>query len=231
MAINAGFSPEHPTPVVSDEMHSEKREWTTVRRLHPGENELFLAHLERLDPESRRSRFGHLVGEAFLKSYAARSLSGDAVIEGLFVDGVLRGVAELRFSEEDRHEAEAAFSIERHFQGKGHGGRLFERVVGAARNRGVNRLHLTCLRENHRIRALALKHGAKLLATDQDIVAELPARPADLASLRGEWRQEAEAMAYAFFEWRLANWKRWTAPLFGVSGVARSMRQIFGANT
>ncbi|MER0238794.1 GNAT family N-acetyltransferase [Fulvimarina sp. MAC8] len=231
MARNADMSPALIKNELPGTGSAPYRAWITVRRLHPGENDLFLAHLERLDPETRRSRFGHLAGDAFLKSYSARSLSGDAVVEGLFVDGVLRGVAELRFSHEDRHEAEAAFSIERLFQGKGHGGRLFSLVVDAARNRGVTRLHLTCLRENSRIRALALKHGAKLLATDQDIVAELPARPADLASLRGEWRQEAEAMAYAFFEWRLASWKRWTTPFYGASGMARSLGQMFGVKT
>ena len=219
MAISVKM-PTAPTSGRSSVSSSSARDWITVRRLRRGENDLFLAHLERLDPEMRRSRFGHLVGDAFLKSYAGRSLVGDAVIEGLFVDGVLRGVAELRFSDDDRHEAEAAFSIERPFQGQGHGGRLFKLVVDAARNRGVTRLHLTFSRQNGRIRALALRHGATLSAIENELVAELPAMPADFASLRGEWRQEAEAMAYAFFEWRLANWKRWTTRFTGARGLA-----------
>ncbi|MEN3792819.1 GNAT family N-acetyltransferase [Fulvimarina sp. MAC3] len=228
MALNANMSPALADIESPQALTVANREWITIRRLHPGENDLFLAHLERLDPQARRSRFGHLVGEKFLKSYAGRSLADDTVVEGLFVQGVLRGVAELRLSSDDKQEAEAAFSIETAFQGKGHGGRLFKLVVDAARNRGVTQLRIQCLRENSRIRALALRHGATLIAHGEELVAELPAHPADLASVRTELRQEAEALAHVFFEWRLARWKRWATPFLAASGMARSLGQMFG---
>ena len=53
-------------------------------------------HLLRLDADSRRSRFGGAVSDAFITNYIELSLGLDAVIHGFFVDGVLRGVAELR---------------------------------------------------------------------------------------------------------------------------------------
>ena len=70
-------------------------------------------HLLRLDADSRRNRFGGAVSDEFIINYIELSLGLDAVIHGFFVDGALRGVAELRplgrgFAE----EAEAAFSIE-----------------------------------------------------------------------------------------------------------------------
>src|SRR5207249_7633104 len=53
-------------------------------------------HLLRLDKESRRNRFGGAVSDEFIHKYIALPIGLDAVIHGYFVDGVLRGVAELR---------------------------------------------------------------------------------------------------------------------------------------
>ena len=53
-------------------------------------------HLLRLDKESRRNRFGGAVSDEFILNYIELSLGLDAVIHGFFVDGMLRGVAELR---------------------------------------------------------------------------------------------------------------------------------------
>src|SRR5436305_6321552 len=76
-------------------------------------------HLLRLDAESRRNRFGGAVSDDFIINYIELSLGLDAVLHGFFVDGTLRGVAELRPLE--REEAEAAFSIETPWQSHGVG--------------------------------------------------------------------------------------------------------------
>ena len=70
-------------------------------------------HLLRLDKDSRRNRFGGAVSDEFILNYIELSLGLDAVIHGFFVDGILRGVAELRpLGSGSAEEAEAAFSIE-----------------------------------------------------------------------------------------------------------------------
>ena len=53
-------------------------------------------HLLRLDPESRHKRFGGAVSDEFIVRLCRLSISLDAVVHGFFVDGVLRGAAELR---------------------------------------------------------------------------------------------------------------------------------------
>ena len=68
----------------------------TIRKLSIGEAPLYCAHLLRLDPESRRNRFGGTVSDAYIRSYAQAANFADAVIHGFFVEGVLRGIAELR---------------------------------------------------------------------------------------------------------------------------------------
>lgn len=185
----------------------------SIRRLHPKESDLLLAHLMRLDGEARRLRFGNPVNDYFLERYAALALGADALIMGLFVGGVLRGVAELRYLTGSRSEAEGAFSIEKAFQGLGFGDRLFGRLIASARNRGVRRLFLTCLRENRRMQAIAAKHGADLSFVAGDVTAEIRRPYADAASITEEWADESEAFVFAMIDWRRNGLDFLTRPL------------------
>ena len=78
-----------------------------IRKLWTVEIAAYRDHLLRLDPDSRRNRFGGTIGDDMVRSYAATADGGDVIIHGFFVDGVLRGVADLRIA---GREAEAAFS-------------------------------------------------------------------------------------------------------------------------
>ena len=133
-------------------------------------------HLLRLDQESRRNRFGGAVSDEFIVSYTQLSLGLDAVIHGYFVDGVLRGVAELRpLGPGLTDEAEAAFSIETPWQNHGVGSALLERTLLAARNRGIKLLHMACLANNQRMVELARKFEAELTFDFGSVVGEVEA--------------------------------------------------------
>src|SRR5690606_17457272 len=99
----------------------------------------------------------------------------DAVLYGFFADGVLRGAAELRILGLRllSREAEAAFSVEAPWQSYGVGSELLERILLAARNRGVKFLHLTCLADNTRMQQLARKFDAELSFDFGGVVGEL----------------------------------------------------------
>lgn len=145
-----------------------------VRRLWPGEAAAFREHLLRLDPESRRARFGSPVTSHFIEGYAARAISPDAVVYGYLVDGTLRAAAELRpFGTPFPSEAEAALSVERDWQDRGVGSALLERVILAAQNRGIRTIQLNCLVHNLRMRAIAKKYEAVLRFRAGDVVGEL----------------------------------------------------------
>ncbi|MBK8008954.1 MAG: GNAT family N-acetyltransferase [Rhizobiales bacterium] len=119
------------------------------------------AHLLRLDAESRRMRFGTPVTDYFIEQYARNALGSHSIAHGYFVDGVLRGVAELRgFRGVAGGEAEAAFSVEKDFQNRGIGTELFSRTVLAARNRGISKLFVNFLSQNARMQAIAKKFDA-----------------------------------------------------------------------
>ena len=133
-------------------------------------------HLLRLDKESRRNRFGGAVSDEFIVNYTELSLGLDSVMHGFFVEGTLRGVAELRpLGKDFAHEAEAAFSIETPWQNHGVGSALLERTLLAARNRGIKLLHMACLANNQRMVELARKFEAELTFDFGSVVGEVEA--------------------------------------------------------
>jgi GNAT superfamily N-acetyltransferase len=158
-------------------------------------------HLLRLDAESRRSRFGGAVSDAFITNYIELSLGLDAVIHGFFVDGVLRGVAELRpLGTNPPEEAEAAFSIEQPWQSHGVGTALLERTLLAARNRGIKLLHMACLANNQRMIDLARKFEAELKFDFGSVVGEVePPHPTPMSVLR-EFVADSHGFATALLD-------------------------------
>jgi GNAT superfamily N-acetyltransferase len=133
----------------------------SFRKLWAADTAALQAHLLRLDPESRRMRFGTPVTDYFIEQYAGNALGSHSIAHGYFVDGILRGVAELRgFRGVAGGEAEAAFSVEIDFQNKGVGTELFSRTVLAAQNRGISKLFVNFLSQNARMQAIAKKFDA-----------------------------------------------------------------------
>ena len=158
----------------------------TIRKLWIGETDAYRDHLLRLDRESRHRRFSGAVSDEVIVRHAATAKGLDVVVYGFFVDGVLRGAAELRqngslFS----HEAEAAFSIEQPWQSHGVGTELLQRTLLSARNRGIKSLRMDCLAENHRMQQLARKFDAELSFDFGSVVGEVdPPRSTPLSLMR-----------------------------------------------
>ena len=172
-----------------------------IRKLWVGEAEIYRDHLLRLDAESRRNRFGGAVSEEFIRKYADLSGSLDAVIHGFFVDGMLRGAAELRpLGSAFTDEAEAAFSIEQPWQSHGVGTALLSRTLLAARNRRYKLLHMACLAENQRMQQLARKFDADLTFDFGSVVGEVEAPHPTPMSVMREMIADGHGFATAILE-------------------------------
>jgi GNAT superfamily N-acetyltransferase len=149
-------------------------EGSMIRKLWIGEADQYRDHLLRLDADSRRSRFGGAIDDDVIRLHAGGIGRPDVVLHGFFVDGVLRGAAELRFlGGPDIDAAETAFSIEKPWQSHGVGSALLERCLLTARNRRIRRLHMTCLADNHRMQQLARKFEAELNFDDGSVVGDV----------------------------------------------------------
>jgi len=66
-----------------------------IRKLWDIETDAYCDHLLRLDPQSRRNRFSGSIADEAIRSFAATARGPDVVVHGFFVDGVLRGAADL----------------------------------------------------------------------------------------------------------------------------------------
>jgi GNAT superfamily N-acetyltransferase len=167
-------------------MHDPLPENGVIRKLWSADAAIYRDHLLRLDPVSRRNRFGGAVSDYFVANYVGVSLGLDAVIHGFFVDRILRGAAELRpLGTAFANEAEAAFSIEQPWQSHGVGTALLSRTLLTARNRGFKLLHMACLADNRRMQQLALKFDAELTFDFGSVVGEVEAaHPTPLSVMR-----------------------------------------------
>lgn len=160
------------------------------RRLTSADRDRFEAHLLRLDPESRRNRFGGAVSETFLRDYSANAFAAKGAIFGYFEEGELRAAAELRaLITEGDGEAEAAFSVEPEWRRRGVGSALFRRVIDAARNRNVRRILVICLPDNRGMQALTQKFDGDIERLTPETLAVVRAPRADIFS---RWREAAD---------------------------------------
>lgn len=157
-----------------------------IRKLWIGEANRYRDHLLRLDPDSRHSRFGGGMSNESIRHYVTTTFGLSTVVHGFFVDGMLRGAAELRpLGPAFAREAEAAFSIETAWQSHGVGSALLARTLLAARNRGLRTLHMACLADNRRMQDLARKFAAELSFDFGNVVGEVAAaRPTPMSVLQ-----------------------------------------------
>jgi GNAT superfamily N-acetyltransferase len=173
----------------------------TIRKLWFTETEKFRDHMLRLDAESRRMRFGMRVDDDFLRNYAAQVSQLESVIYGFFVGGEMHAAAELRrVGDSWDHEAEAAFSVEREYQGSGVGTELLGRLILTARNRGISRLYMNCLSTNGKMQHIAKKYEADLYFEDGDVVGQLKPPSPTPVSLLNEAIDDGNGFVMAVFD-------------------------------
>ncbi|WP_035692996.1 GNAT family N-acetyltransferase [Azospirillum halopraeferens] len=158
-----------------------------LRKLFPAEWDRYERHLLRLDPHSRLMRFAGNTSDAAITQRCRTLDHGRTVIVGCFVQGELRGAVEIAV---DRtlwpRDAELAFSLEAPFQGLGLGAVLMERALTIVRNRRIRRIHMLCLHENRRMRALVRRFGGALTFDGGELLAVFDLPPPNHLSLAVE---------------------------------------------
>ncbi len=173
----------------------------TIRRLLPVDLDGLRRHLKRLDEDSRQLRFGAAVSDGFLDSYAEASYRLDTLTYGLFVEREIRAIGELRMiSFAEGGKAEIAFSVEKDWQNHGIGSQLMERIVRAARTRGISHLTVFCLPGNEPMRHLAEKFGAHVHSNHGELAGEISPPPPTPFTYLDESLQEARGVINALFD-------------------------------
>jgi GNAT superfamily N-acetyltransferase len=175
-----------------------------IRKLWPFDVPAFRRHLKRLDPDTRHSRFGTVVNDEFLDSYADTTHQLGAVVFGAFHDGEIHASAELRpLDHVSEATAEAAFTVEKPYQDHGLGSLLMDRIITTAQNRGIGHLYMICLRENGRMQHIADKFGARIKIEQGEVTGSLETAHPTVISLFEETVHDAQGFVTAMLDWRL----------------------------
>lgn len=163
-----------------------------IRTIRPWERAKLREHLLRLEPEGRRMRFHAAVKDSAIERFVDRLSWLRSINAGFFEDGALRGSAQLVWSADPwRDGVEFAIAVETAWRGRGVGTALMDRALILARNRGLDRLTMTCLRENDAMRALARHFEARLAFEDNGVEGRL----------RLPWPSQATLAQEAAEEW------------------------------
>jgi GNAT superfamily N-acetyltransferase len=135
-------------------------------------------HLLRLDPHSRHDRFNGFLDDGFIERYAARCADDGTLIVAYIEGGEVRGAAELHPPEQSPDGLpEIAFSVEASVRRRGVGSSLFQRLIAEARWKGSSALRITTGEQNHAMRALANKFGARLAFRHGESTGTIDLRP------------------------------------------------------
>ena len=139
-------------------------------------------------------RFHGSIGDHAIERYCREIGWFSSFIVGYFVEGRLRGAAQLAL---DRpwwpRLAELAITVEFPWQGRGVGTELARRSVTIARNRGATHLVLTCLAENQAMRQIAKKLGGALHFDPCTVAADVALRSPTAFTLLDEMLVDSSA--------------------------------------
>ena len=149
----------------------------SIRSLAPTDLDLFERHLVRLSGACRQSRFGNIVSEAFVRGYAQRVDFTNTAVLGLFVDGSIRGVAELRSLQAAWcPTAEVAFSVEGAWRRRGIATALLVRLINHAIRCGAQELVMSCHAFNVPMQRMVKRFSTTMELDGQDCVARITVR-------------------------------------------------------
>jgi RimJ/RimL family protein N-acetyltransferase len=191
-----------PSPPGSNDNRPSPRSGWVFRKLWPQDADALAAHLLRLEPEQRAFRFGHMVADEWIVRYCANTDWVRSVTLGCWVAGDLRGVMELKtVGRVWQGHAEVALSVERAFEGRGIGTELFHRGSLIARNRGISRIYMLCLPENHRVQKIARKLQPQVAQSSGQIECEIVLTPPDPLSLAAEFCDDGCALVLSLWDW------------------------------
>ena len=162
MLLKFLFKPRDPQFALGDDIK--------LRYLGPADAEAFRTHIHELHFEDFRDRFNGLVSDYWLDTYIARSLD-EAIVIGAFADDHLVAVAELHTGGRIASgQGESAFSVASDWRHKGLGTILLKVLLRAASENDVATIIVETGAQNHAMKALARRFGAKMqFASDQSI--------------------------------------------------------------
>jgi RimJ/RimL family protein N-acetyltransferase len=186
----------HCSMELGDSRQAMPRQLPVVyRKLAQAEASLLTAHLRRLDPRDWRARFQGGGDRDSVRLHTKGLDWNQIVVLGAFIDGRLRGVAELHpFMTASGKMGEIALTVEARFQNRGIGTELLRRAINAARNRGIGQIQLLFMTDNHRMRRLIEKFSGAVANDLDQSEGRIKPLPSTFATLLEEWVEDSDTV-------------------------------------
>ena len=146
-------------------------------------------------------RFSGALSDAAVADYCRHIEWRRGSVIGCFVNGVLRGAAELQV--DDSHfpkRGEMAIAVESPWQNQGIGSELFQHALVVARNRLVRTLYMSCPADNRRMQHVARKFTADLRFGEGEVKADIVMSSPTYLSLWNEAASDGLGLIGAWFE-------------------------------
>ncbi len=144
----------------------------TIGALDKSHLQQIYEHLLRLSPDDRRLRFCTGASDSFIHRYVFEVMDLERdLVYGAFVDGTVVGIAHIAIVNDT--SCELAFSIDEPYRGHGLARMLMRIAIGTCHELGMNKLCMSCLRQNKKMQALARSFGLSMTIDFDEAYAEL----------------------------------------------------------
>lgn len=134
-------------------------------------------HLQSLQGDDRRLRFGGAVTDDYISTYVEKSFDDKSKWFGIdHIDGYIVAACHVAILDND---AELGCSVDSQFRGQGYAQLMFDRAVTWLRTKGINHVFMHCLTENGAMRHIARKNEMTVVSCCGESDAEVNLEPAN----------------------------------------------------
>jgi RimJ/RimL family protein N-acetyltransferase len=134
-----------------------------ARKLHVLDAPKIIAHLQSLQGEDRRLRFGAGISDDGIAMYVNNSFDEDSQWFGVdCIDGRLAAACHAAVY---NGESELGCSVDSEFRGQGLAQSMFDRAVTWLRTKGITQVFMHCLTENQVMRHIAKKNDMTVVSS------------------------------------------------------------------
>lgn len=133
-----------------------------VRKLSILDKTRIISHLQTLQGEDRRLRFGGVVTDEYIAGYVEKSFDIDSKWFGVdHIDGHLVASCHVAIM---NGTAELGCCVDEDYRGEGIAQQMFDRAVTWVRTKGITEVYMHCLTENAAMRHIARKNDMAVVS-------------------------------------------------------------------
>lgn len=148
-----------------------------VTKLSPLDKDNIISHLQALEGEERRLRFGGNVSDDYIEHYVNKTCGGDNDRWfGVYDDTRLVSACHVAI---DNGSAELGCSVDKEYRGHKLAQYMFDRAVTWLRTRGIQDVCMHCLSENSVMKHIARKNDMAVITEDGESDANVHLQPAN----------------------------------------------------